>query len=111
MKIIRYSLLIIIAIFMLTSCKEKKEIPNIVGTWKFQDSEIIKYTFNEDGTGTYNVANESVEFTYTIKDNILSITYKGYNNSVDAEYNVDGNYLNIKDLNDKYATYIKANSK
>ena len=89
--------------FTFTACgkkEEKKDLNSIVGSWKYDGSEYgnyeFIYTFNEDGTGKYEAAGRTMEFTYETKDgNKLSILYKGNTASFDTEYEIKDNTLNV----------------
>ena len=74
----------------------KSDAPSIVGTWKYEGGNYI-YTFNADGTGTYDLGSSKMEFTYTTTDKVLSITYTGNTSPMELEYILDGNTLNVKD--------------
>lgn len=97
--------LIVGALVTFTACgkkEEKKDSNSIVGSWKYDGSEYgnyeFIYTFNEDGTGKYEAAGRTMEFTYETKDgNKLSILYKGNTASFDTEYEIKDNTLNVKD--------------
>ena len=71
----------------------------IVGSWDYAELSGIVYTFNADGTGTYDLLGEVMEFTYEADGSALKITYLDEN--VDAatelEYEIDGDVLNVKD--------------
>lgn len=67
----------------------------IVGSWAYSDTYI--YTFNSDGTGTYDVGGTIMNFTYEANDNELSILYDGNTAPMVLEYSIDGDTLNVKD--------------
>ena len=70
---------------------------DLLGSWEYQGGGYI-YTFNEDGTGTYDIGAESpMIFTYEATDAALSILYDGNTEAMELEYSIDGNVLNIKD--------------
>ena len=68
----------------------------IVGTWEYEYGSFI-YTFKADGTGTYDIAGDTMNFTYETNDNVLSITFEGDTGSSELEYEIDGDKLNVKD--------------
>lgn len=74
----------------------------IVGTFRYVDAEVPEltssYTFNQDGTGQYELLGEKLDLTYTTNGNILSIMFAGQNIPMDVEYTVDANALIIKDV-------------
>ena len=70
---------------------------SIVGSWEYEGGGFI-YTFNEDGTGTYDLGGGSVmNFTYEATDSELSILYDGNTEPMVLEYVLSGTVLNVKD--------------
>ncbi|MBQ3331360.1 MAG: hypothetical protein IJG87_09315 [Ruminococcus sp.] len=71
----------------------------LVGSWDYAELSGIVYTFNADGTGTYDMFGEVMDFTYEADGSVLKIMY--IDADVDApmelEYEIDGDTLNIKD--------------
>ena len=66
------------------------------------------YTFNEDGTGKYELRTTSMEFTYEIKDgNKLAITYTGSTAAFESTFEINGDTLNIKDSLGRDTIYKK----
>ena len=100
-KLLKSTLIIALlfgALFTLAGCGKNSK--SIVGSWKYDGigSLNFEYTFNEDGTGKYDVAGTAMEFTYELKDdNKISILYKGTTTPFETEYSIDGDKLNIKD--------------
>lgn len=74
----------------------------IVGTFKYTDAEVPEltstYTFNQDGTGEYDLCGEKLALTYKTNGNILSITFAGQSIPMDVEYSVNADALTIKDV-------------
>lgn len=97
-----------------TAAAEKNDI---VGAWSmnladaltdFEDSENTEdsemyidisftYTFNEDGTGSISALGETIDFTYEIDDDQLSIsmTYEGETETESGKFKVDGDTLTL----------------
>ena len=75
----------------------------IVGTFRYVDAETPEltssYTFNQDGTGQYELLGEKLDLTYKTNGNILSITFAGQSIPMDVEYTVNAQALTIKDVN------------
>ena len=93
-------LILVIGVFAFTGCNKGKKAEKksgIVGTWVYVDSDQFVYTFNEDGSGKYEVAGTTMEFTYKISGNKLSMTYKGDTEDLETEYSIKDDILNIKD--------------
>lgn len=71
--------------------------PALVGSWEYEGGSFI-YTFNSDGTGTYDVGAEDVmTFTYKTDGSKISFLYKGNTEPMELEYVIDGDTLNVKD--------------
>lgn len=79
---------------------------DILGSWEYESGGYT-YTFNEDGTGVYDLGTSTMEFTYEISDTELSILYTGNTDPMVLEYEIDGNKLNVKDSFGKDTIYIK----
>ena len=72
---------------------------DLVGSWDYADLSGIVYTFNADGTGTYDLLGEVMKFTYEADGSILKITYidEDVDVPMELEYEIDGDTLNVKD--------------
>lgn len=69
----------------------------LVGSWEYQGGGYI-YTFNADGTGTYDLGGDTpMVFTYEASDTELSILYDGNTEPMVLEYEINGDVLNVKD--------------
>lgn len=68
---------------------------NIVGSWEYESGGFV-YTFNDNGTGTYDVAGNVMNFTYETDGTKLKITYEG-SPAMELEYELNGDTLNVKD--------------
>lgn len=90
-KIIGGLLVVSLCIFF-TGCGKKEN--GIVGKWA-QGSFV--YTFNSDGTCSYDVSGKLMKCTYKTDGDKLSILYDGNTASFDTTYSIDGNKLNVKD--------------
>ena len=78
-----------------TAAAESKKA-SIIGSWEYESGGYT-YTFNEDGTGTYDTGGAVMKFTYEATDTELSITYEGNTEPMVLEYTLDGDTLNVKD--------------
>ena len=79
----------------------------LVGSWEYETGGYT-YTFNADGTGTYDVGTDTpMKFTYTDDGSKLSILYDGNTAPFETTYSIDGNKLNVKDSMDKDTIYIR----
>ena len=68
----------------------------LVGSWEYESGGFT-YTFNEDGSGVYDMAGTKMKFTYTSENSVLSITYEGSTAPMQLEYVLSGDTLNVKD--------------
>lgn len=94
-KGILVSLMAIVLCVVLVGCNKAKDKNPIVGKWSL-DSFV--YTFNADGTCSYDAAGTLMKCTYKTDGDKLSIQYEGENMaSFDTTYSIDGNKLNVKD--------------
>ena len=79
---------------------------DILGSWEYESGGYT-YTFNEDGTGVYDLGTSKMEFTYEVTDTELSILYTGNTDPMVLEYEIDGNKLDVKDSFGSDTIYIK----
>ena len=70
----------------------------LVGSWDYSELSGMVYTFNADGTGTYDIFGEVLDFTYEADGSALKITYTDESVDVPLElnYEIDGDILNLK---------------
>lgn len=71
----------------------------LVGSWNFAALSGMVYTFNADGTGSYDMFGEVMNFTYEADGSTLKITFtdEGVDAPTELEYKIDGDTLNVKD--------------
>lgn len=71
----------------------------LVGSWDFAALSGMVYTFNADGTGSYNMFGEVMNFTYEADGSTLKLTFTDEDVDVPTElaYTIDGDTLNVKD--------------
>lgn len=71
----------------------------LVGSWDYSELSGMVYTFNADGTGTYDIFGEVLDFTYEADGSTVKITYTDESVDVPLElnYEIDGDILNLKD--------------
>ena len=80
--------------------EETEAKSQLLGTWESEDGS---YTFNEDGTGTF----DDKSFTYTEKNFGLSITFDGDSEPTPFDYAVAGTKLILKDAEQTEFVYDK----
>ena len=89
------------------SSEEEAAAEGLVGSWEYETGGYT-YTFNADGTGTYDVGTDTpMKFTYTDDGTNLSILYDGNTAPFESTYTIDGDKLNIKDSFGSDTIYIK----
>lgn len=71
----------------------------LVGSWDYAELSGMVYTFNADGSGSYDMFGEVMKFTYEADGAVLKITYtdEGVDEPMELEYKIDGDTLNVKD--------------
>ena len=71
----------------------------LVGSWDFAALSGMVYTFNADGTGSYDMFGEVMNFTYEADGSTLKITFtdEGVDVPTELAYTIDGDILNVKD--------------
>lgn len=83
----------------------------IVGSFRYIDADIPElvctYTFNADGTGTYDVSGEVSKLTYAIYGNELSILFEGEDLPMNVEFTVDAEALSIFDATGKCMVFYR----
>ena len=97
-------LLAITLCLVLVGCNKAKDKNPIVGKWAYGS---FVYTFNEDGTCTYDASGTLMKCTYKTDGDKLSILYDGNTTSFDTTYSINGNKLNVKDSFDNDTIYTR----
>lgn len=78
----------------------------LVGSWEYADGGFT-YTFNADGTGTYDMFGEGMSFTYTDNGTSIEFLYEDVDDPTVLEYTIDGDTLTMKDSFGSDVTYVK----
>ena len=86
------AVVIIVGAFTLTGCENSEN--SLVGSWGYSG---FVYTFNADGTGTYDASGTLMPFTYEDDGDKITITYEGNTIGSTYEYKIEGNKFIIKD--------------
>ena len=79
-----------------TAAAAKVEDTDISGTCEFGPGGFT-YTFNDDGTGKYEVVGGLMTFSYEADGSKLTLNYDDGLPSAELEYSIDGDTLNIRD--------------
>lgn len=87
-------ILIIIGLIIITGCKKEESKNPIVGKWAHGS---FIYTFNEDGTCSYDVSGTMMKCTYKTDGDKLSILYEGMDTTFDTTFSIEDKKLNVKD--------------
>lgn len=107
MKKILLSFVAICSIFMLTACGSNK----IIGTWngKTEDGLETTFTFKKKDVVTYkNSYGFSSEGTYTIKDDVVTISLKLWDSSLEYKFEIKNKKLSLTPTDkNKYAPSYK----
>jgi len=97
--------ILLISVGVLAGCGNQEASANtIVGVWAYEGDSFV-YTFNEDGTGSYDALGSKLEFTYTTDGDKLSIQYPDTDFPFETTYSIEGKILNIKDSFDNDTLY------
>ena len=81
------------------------ECSALVGSWAYEEDANFIYTFNANGTGSYEVYGETINFTYTDNGTSVEIVFDDAPGTFD--YTVDGNTLVLVDSTGTDVRYIK----
>ena len=98
----KWIITIIVTVILIIGCVIVFTILNktdkLNGLWEYDNN--TRYEFDGKGKGKIIVPMENIEFSYTIKDTILSVDYKN-KNSIDTnyEFKVSKDNLELTDLN------------
>ncbi len=77
----------------------------LIGSWAYEEDENFLYTFHENGTGTYAVYGESLNFTYTDNGTSVEIVFDDAPGVFD--YTIDGNTLVLVDSTGTNVRYLR----
>ena len=96
--IIAISIIIAVIVIGLIIFLSSNKADELKGLWEYDNN--TKYEFDGKGKGKIIVPMENIEFTYTIKDNIVSVDFKN-KESRDSEYEfkIKKDTLQLKDKN------------
>lgn len=78
---------------------------SLTGVWVYEEDENFVYTFNANGTGSYEVYGETINFTYTDNGTSVEIVFDDAPGTFD--YTIDGNTLVLVDSTCTEVRYIK----
>lgn len=77
----------------------------LIGSWAYEEDENFVYTFNANGTGSYEVYGETINFTYTDNGSSVEIVFDDAPGTFN--YTIDGNTLVLVDSTGTDVRYIK----
>ena len=95
---------VVLMLASLAACGGGADSGSIVGSWEYEAGGFT-YTFNADGTGSYDAAGTVMNFTYETNDNMLNILYDGMTTPWITEYEIDGDTLNVHDVSGSDTIY------
>ena len=103
-----------VMLFAFTACSKKEEASEetpdtapIVGTWEYEYSSDMYYTFNEDGTGSYYFVSGEMKFTYEDDGEAVTLHYETATEPSVYKYTIEDDVLSIEDSLGEYVKYIK----
>ncbi len=80
----------------------------LVGKFEAAGFSGLFYTFNEDGTGEYELLGEVIKLNYSIKDGKLVIEFHSDEmGTMTVDYKIDETKLSMKDITGSYVDYIR----
>lgn len=80
----------------------------LVGKFEAEGLSGLFYTFNEDGTGEYELFGEVIKLNYSVKDGKLVIEFHSDEmGTMTVDYKIDETKLSIKDITGNYVNYIR----
>ena len=94
-------LTVMVMTFILASCGST----TIVGTWTMeQDGTTTEYTFNEDQTGQINMAGITLDTSYAIEGDKITITMKvlGQEQKMEYTYQINKDALTLTDSGNSF---------
>lgn len=97
-------ILVVIGCIVITGCKKEESKKPIVGKWAHGS---FIYTFNEDGSCSYDVSGKLMKCTYKTDGSKLSILYEGMDTTFDTTFSIEDNKLNVKDTMGNNTYYDK----
>ncbi len=103
-RLLTLSVCLLAFILTIAGCENGKDNNKIVGKWAYGS---FVYTFNADNTCNYNAAGTNLDCTYEIKEDKLSILYKGNTETFDTKFKIEDDKLIIKDSLDNDVVYTK----
>lgn len=105
-KLLFPMLLVIVAVVFLAGCGKEKQTEEVglVGEWKY---ESYVYTFNEDGTGQYDIGGNIMKFTYEDEGTKVSILFEGNTSPMELEYEISDNQLIVTDSTGSEVVYYR----
>jgi len=90
--------------FLLVGCSGSDDI---YGTWLRDSDSETTYTFNEDGTGAFDIGFAVLDFDWTVDSDTITIVNEDQNVSDTLEFSVDGDSLTLTNASGDSETYTK----
>ncbi len=80
----------------------------LVGKFEAAGLSGLFYTFNEDGTGEYELFGEVIKLNYSVKDGKLVIEFHSDEmGTMTVDYKIDETKLSMKDITGNYVDYMR----
>ena len=96
--------IVLVGAFLLVGCGGSDDI---YGTWLRDSDSETTYTFNEDGTGAFDIGFAVLDFDWTASSGTLSIANEEQNVTDSLDYSVDGDTLTLTNAAGESETYTR----
>ena len=106
MKKIFLSLVVLFSVFVLSGCGNSNKL---IGTWNGKTEDGMKTTWIFEKKDKVSYKNEfGIESTgtYTIKDDVVTITLEVWNDAIDYKYDIKDKKLNLTAQNKYSPSYV-----
>ena len=84
----------------------------LIGTWKCDydidgATLVAIYKFNKDGTGSYSLAGEKLDFKYKDNGKVVKIRFANADSDLKLKYKIKGNKFIFKDITGQKVVFIR----
>jgi len=104
-KLILVLAVVLVGAFLLVGCGGGSD--DIYGTWLRDSDGETTYTFNEDGTGAFDIGFAVLEFDWTEDSGVIRIANEEQNVTDALEFSVDGDTLTLTNAEGNSETYTR----
>lgn len=100
-SVIALALCVLMMALSFAACGSKNPL---VGTWESVEAPGTSYIFNKDGSGALDASGTTMNFTYTVKDDTVEITYEDTSTAIVNTFRIEGSTLSLTDK--EYGTIL-----